>query len=528
MKKYLLKIDKFLDRHTALWLLLALLLILRIPNFSEPYWYGDEAIYLTIGHSLRQGRQLYTEIIDHKTPLIYYLASVPNQFYFRILLTGWMIVSTALFYSLSRKFFKNKYLTWISSLLFVIFTTVPWLEGHIPNGELFVIGWVLAGMWCLSQTNYFQQLFAKKVNINTTDIQNKLWLITGGGFLGLGILTKVPAITDLAAVLLAPWFVSWLQIIKNKKASIAVIKEKLIKIWQQWRLILVGTIGVIALSVLYFMAINSGQDYLQFGLLYNLHYTQTWQLSLPSPWLEFCFSLPGKTLILAVAVMILSITKKVSLKFKFFLGWSLLALYAASLSNRPYPHYLLQAVPPLALFITTVIEDVWHMLKAKKGWLKISSHLLTTLAIFAFFAAIILTLNFRPYSTKKYYVNFLKFASGGLTQQEYYQTFNKLTADNYPLAQFLKQNNVQELFIWGTNSMLYALSETVPVGRYTVAFHIEDMNAHQETLQAVADANPRFIVVMNDAPDFPQLYQYLDQYYTANPNYNYLTLYKKK
>jgi hypothetical protein len=79
------KIDIFLDKHTWLLLLFVLIIVLRLPNFFEPYWYGDEAIYLTLGTALREGGQLYTTIIDHKTPLIYYLAMVPNQFYFRIL-----------------------------------------------------------------------------------------------------------------------------------------------------------------------------------------------------------------------------------------------------------------------------------------------------------------------------------------------------------------------------------------------------------------------------------------------------------
>ncbi len=76
------KIDIFLDKQTGLFLNLFLLVILRIPNFFEPYWYGDEAIYLSVGNALNKGGLLYTTIIDHKTPLIYQFARVPNQFIF--------------------------------------------------------------------------------------------------------------------------------------------------------------------------------------------------------------------------------------------------------------------------------------------------------------------------------------------------------------------------------------------------------------------------------------------------------------
>ena len=107
VKKTLKKIDHFFDQQTALLLSLFLLVILRIPNFFEPYWYGDESIYLAVGNALNQGGKLYTTIIDHKTPLIYHFARVPNQFYFRLLNLVWMILTTIFFYLFAKKLFKK-------------------------------------------------------------------------------------------------------------------------------------------------------------------------------------------------------------------------------------------------------------------------------------------------------------------------------------------------------------------------------------------------------------------------------------
>ena len=57
------------------------------------------AIYLTVGEGINQGKILYKDIVDHKTPVIYYLARVPNQLSFRLLLTAWMIpIAAALLY----------------------------------------------------------------------------------------------------------------------------------------------------------------------------------------------------------------------------------------------------------------------------------------------------------------------------------------------------------------------------------------------------------------------------------------------
>ena len=51
MLKRIKNLDKLLDQELPLLLLLLLVVLLRIPNFFEPYWYGDEAIYLAVGQS---------------------------------------------------------------------------------------------------------------------------------------------------------------------------------------------------------------------------------------------------------------------------------------------------------------------------------------------------------------------------------------------------------------------------------------------------------------------------------------------
>jgi len=83
--KKVVKLDILLDKQTPMFILLVIVLLLRVPNLFEPYWYGDEGIYLVLGQTMNKGATLYTEIIDHKTPLIYYLARVQTQMNFRIL-----------------------------------------------------------------------------------------------------------------------------------------------------------------------------------------------------------------------------------------------------------------------------------------------------------------------------------------------------------------------------------------------------------------------------------------------------------
>ncbi len=522
IKQTLQKIDDFLDQHTTLWFFLLFMVVLRVPNFFDPYWYGDEAIYLTVGQSIRSGKQLYSQIVDHKTPIIYYLASVPNQFWFRVLLIIASAISIGSFYFLSRKIFKDKLFTWVSLLIFVVLTTLPWFEGHIPNGELFVLTFVLVGMWLASKSGYLQAILdARKQKRHKINFS---WLGAAGTAYGLAILTKVPAFVDLAALLSIAWF-NFSQEVLDKP------KNWLKQLWvmvKEVGPVLVGTAIPIILSILYFVTRGAGQDYLRFGLLYNLHYTQSWQIDFGSQILNFLISLPGKTLLLGALILVLSLINQLSIKFKFFLAWLILSLYSVMLSNRPYPHYFIQAIPPLSWLVAAILEKIITAIQTKKKRLKSLMPAGLGIAVIILCGLVLKWFGFGTYSVKAYYQSFGQYLTGTVNQQEYYQSFNPLMQDNYKLARFFKSNQVRNLFIWGDNPMLYALSQTIPTSRFTVAFHVVDMNAYDETIEEIRRTEPPYIVVMKNAPtNYSEFFEYLDQHYIANNDYRYMKLYKR-
>ncbi len=596
IKQKFVNFDKFLDKHLFILLLLLLLTILRVPNFFDPYWYGDEAIYLTVGQSIRAGQKLYTDIVDHKTPLIYYFAAVPNQFWFRVLLYFWMIISTVLFVYITTKIIKNSTIKKIAAIVFVLLTTLPPFEGHIPNGELFVMGFVLAGLWLLAHSGYLEKLLQlsatskQRKNVSSAlKIKPYIVPLFGAGFLyGMGLLTKVPALLDFAGVLLIPWFYfshqlvnklpsyqllilqslsavkkmvlsfyqSTLQLLRSKTLSsptpssiskkakkidktqtfsenkysftLKELRSTVTKLLPHWLLLFVGLLTPLLISIGYFSAIGSGKDYLEFGLLYNLHYSQSWTHNFGSPIINFLFSLPGKTIALAVILITLTLIKKLSVKIKFVSGWFILTIYAVLLSNRPYPHYFLQSIPPLVLMTSGAIESLIIFYKKKKKSLVALYPVATSTFLVALSAIILITLNFGVYSTDKYYKNFYRFAKGEYDQEKYYQSFNHLIRDNYQLAHYFKKRQVKNLFIWGNNTMLYALSQTVPVGKFTVAFHITDLKVYDETMEAIKKEKPEYIVVMNNAPNnFPSFYKYLQLHYFNNSEnrYQHMTVY---
>lgn len=499
--------------------------VLRIPNFFEPYWYGDEGIYLTVGHALAKGSKLYAEIVDHKTPIIYYLAMTPTQLGFRILLFAWMIVATIGVHQLAKKFLKRHWAVALSTAVFAIFTTLPWYEGNIPNGELFVMGFIIVALWILSSTRYFTHALIKNTTRHSK-ITNSLQLLLAGMVASLGMLTKVPALFDVAA-LFSIGFFHLVQVFSFSQFK-TWLKE-LRSILFSWILLAVGVIVPIGLSMLYYISVGSGKDYLFFGLLYNFHYAGNWDLPFSNSLLVFFFSLPGKVVFLGIVFVLLTALKKFFTGAQqFLLGWTALALVASLLSNRPYPHYFLQAILPLSLTLGMAAEKLFDQVQHKKiVWKDIFPAFFSS-GLLALFIIIMFLLNVGLYPTTSYYKKFLALSVGQMTSEEYAYSFNYLMKDNYYIAPLIKADNTDHMFIWGTNPMLYALSNTRPVGKFTVAFHIEDLGVQAETMQALNEAPPKYIVVMKEQQSqLPGLNMLLQEQYFPMANLDNMVVWKK-
>jgi len=526
-----LKIDTSLDRQIPLLVLLLAVVVLRIPNFFEPYWYGDEAIYLTIGNALTEGSRLYADIVDHKTPLIYYLAMVPNQFWFRVLLLGWMLVATTAFYTFALRVFKKIWPTCIATLIFVVLTTLPWFEGNIPNGELFVMGFILFGGMLLSQTNYFSALIDSptKNNSDRAHIHNWLIYFFSGILFGLAILTKVPALFDVAAFLTIGWFS-----ITNKinLTALSTKSKRTFLISQLLSVVVIASAVLLSIgvSILYFYGRGTLDAYLNFGLLYNFHYVQTWVPQFNYAWLQIAYTLPVKLALTVFILILLTLLREIfKPRTQFILSWFVLALFASLLSNRPYPHYFLQVVPPLALVLGNLVLTAHELLKKQKIDVTHYTSILSSLVMIGVFIGVLTTLEVGLYPTVKYYKSTISYLTGSISQNTYNESFSGRMKDNYHAAEIILESSDPYLFIWGTNPELYALTKKVPVGRFTVSFHIKDLKVYQETVAAVLAQKPHFIVVMkNETEELEGLQELLTQEYILNTNFHDFELWKKQ
>ncbi|MBU0572617.1 hypothetical protein KKH23_03225 [Patescibacteria group bacterium] len=466
-------INKFLDKiHLPLWLtiLLALVLLFRIPNFIEPYSYGDEMIYLSLGEAVRQGIPLYGGIHDNKPPLLYLTAAVAgNLFWFKVILAAWSLITVVLFWKLSKALFpKSIKLQKVSTGVFALLTTIPLLEGHIANAENFMIGPIIAA---------FLILLSKRLNFKN--------LFTAGVLFSIATLFKVPAAFDIPAIIFL-----WI--------AVAGLKTKKLKVIARNTLYLsIGFIAPIAATFVWFFARGAFSEYLIAAFLQNFGYLSSWRPDdAVDPFLVKNGPLLIRAGIVAIGMVILYWKrKKLSNQFIFVTAWLLLNLFAASLSERPYPHYLLQAVPAVSLLI--------GILFTQKTVEQSFSIIPLTVALL-----VPVYLNNWHYSTTAYYVRFAKFATGNTTQEEYLNSFGGHIIRNYEIATLLAQSTTKsdKVFVWGENSsMVYALSRRLPPMKYVASYHIKDFSSPEETIIALKMNPPKQIVILPISSPFPEL-----------------------
>ena len=477
-------IKKFLKGHWFL-LLLAFTFLLKIPALFEPFTYGDEGIYLTLGQAVRKGLVLYRDIHDNKPPLIYLMAALTNSFfYYRLLFLAWSFATIGVFYNFVKLIFpKNR--TWsiaLPTIVFAVLTSLPILEGNIANAENFMI---------LPTIGAFFLVF-KFLDQNKIKSKISLKWFLAGLLMSLAFLFKVPGLFDFAAL------IALLVILiskKNFKASI----------WYAFLGIL-GFLLPILITVAYFAYHQALKEYLISAFSQNLPYLASWSAGtmaadngLPTALIIRAF------IVLVVFIILWIFKKKIPQTASMIVLWFFFTLFAALLSSRPYPHYLLQVIPPLSLSLGFL------GLPKTKISLKMIFILLSVTLIGAAFS-----FRFWHYPNWPYYRNFYKYIFRAQSQSEYFAYFGNHTQDIYDLSSFIKSHtqDQDEIFIWGTQPSIYSLAERLPIGRYTVSYHIIDFNGYQQTLETLNQKQPTWIIKTADEKrPFAELDTFLDYNY---------------
>lgn len=487
---------KYLQKHLHIpkWLfvLLAAVLLLRIPTLFEPYSYGDEMIYLTLGEGARQGLTLYKDIHDNKPPLLYFTAAIAGSlFWFKAILALWHIITIFLFWKLTEKFFeKSPKARFIATTLFAILTTIPLFEGNIANAEVFMLGFTILSF-----------LYLLRENARKTDF------FIGGVFLSIAGLYKIPALFDVFAVLI---FFAYQ--VKSLKINQLLPKFKNFAIFG------VGVFTPFVLVIIWYFSKGALNEYVSAALMQNVGYLSTWRPDdAQKSFIERNGPLLLRFTLLAVGLLILFIKRsKLTLSFTFASAWLLSSVFATTLSERPYPHYMIQVVPGIVLMISYFFTN-----KTKLHVYALIPLLVAVAAPFYY--------KFWYYPTVSYYKSFILFATGNYSKDEYFDTFNKNINRNYKVARYLNQytNRNDKIFVWEDSPTLYALTRKLPPIKYVAGYHINEFSDKEVLVNQMLEDLPSYIIVMPEAGSFDGLEYILEKNYALASQIDGANVWKK-
>lgn len=447
--KKLEKILVYLESREGILLLISLGLtfLLRLPSLTEPMWYGDEGITFTHANTLRHSLSLYKDIFDNKPPLSYLLATFsfelfgPTQWAARVTLMIWVLVNQVFFFVLTRKLFSSK-VAILSTFLFSILLSTPYIEGNIYNGEILMILPTTIGFLTLINRRY----------------------LAAGVLFGLATMFKIPAVLDLASVIAYLWVI-------EKKTWPVELSKPIGKIT-------LGFIATIVLVSLPFILPGGANLYINSALLGNFSYTNYYNhFLITNGWLII------KGLPILALILYLKFRSKLDKQYKLILLWTVLSLFGAMLSGRPYTHYLIQVIPPFIILITLIVTNL------KRNLVALSVAASVTLVITTSFE-----LQSRGF---EYYPNYLKFVTNQMDVKSYFNSFDPYVNQNYELAKFITERtqSSDKIFVWADQPQIYFLSERFPATRFVAYYHLYFVpDGFESQRNSVIKAEPKLII----------------------------------
>jgi len=389
-----------IEKSKNFWFLFILLFgffLLRLPSLIEPYWYGDEGIYQTIGLAIRDGKLLYRDIWDNKPPLLYlaYALFWSDQFAVRAFSLCLGTLSLISFFFLAKNLFKQQKTVWTTTTLYGILFGLPILEGNIANSENFMLLPIISASYLLIRS------VAKSY-------KNMLPFFGAGLLLGIALLFKVVAVFDFAALLLFLFFV------ERKKSPIVKTAIGFT----------VGFLLPMSLAAAFFLSNGAFSEFFSASFTQNVGYVGYGNKFL------FANGLLVVKLFFMGAFLLFLFIKRNSIfpSHLFIFVWLAFSLYNAFFSQRPYTHYLLVLLPSFCLWIGLVGETILRKQRERT----IIYTLITGVLLF------LLSQNFWVYGKiTSYYQNALLFLTNKKSVEDYQAFFDRKTPHDYQIAQFI-------------------------------------------------------------------------------------------
>lgn len=485
-----------------------LLVVLRVPSLFEPKWYGDEGVYAALGHHINGGKVLYLETWDHKPPLVYWIYTLTdyfgenNQFAVRLLNLGFSVLASILLFKLVKQFVKKGKLSpkvpYISAILLNLALATPVFEANIANAENFFIVFTLAGVLFALKRSWWQ------------------WLL-GGIFFGLSVLTKIPPVFELFGVL----FFVLITGISPKKRVVPVLKKF---IW-----IGVGVALPWVFASLYFAYKEALYDFVFASFLFGIFYVKdagvTWIIPniIQNTMLMRC-GLLGVTLLVSASLWAVG---KIKRSIFFGVVWFGCAVFATTLSTRPYPHYVLQAIPPFVFLLSVLLgantksETASSNLCNYRVWFtKIGGFLVCSWFLLNVFT------NWNPYRSYNpgnyYQLFWKKYVTKSISSRGFNNAFDWRVNNGYDLKYFLQDNypEAKNVFVYDSFPWLFDIADIYSPVRFVTSYHIFWQDWHrQATIGDLENTPPDLVLVKDDVSVDEWFGEYLENNFVRMDDY---------
>lgn len=485
------------------------LVMLRIPSFAEPSWYGDEGIYAAVAGEIRHGEALYRDIWDNKPPFIYWLyllaGADSSMFGIRLLNVLAGMAAAIGLYTLARQLTTNR-AALVVFFLAVILLGTPVIEGNISNSENFLLPLVVWGLYfgLTARGNLGRQLLS-------------------GALFGLACSFKLIAVLDFAG------FMVFIVLVRTR-----LIRDDLedAKVERPWPFVAAFLVPLLAIA---FSAILRGT----FGGLVTATFLDILQYvgSMDGQWLGLVlWPMTGTTklllLILGTILIGMNFASGRIREKETFVGILFWFEYAAVLlSGHPYCHYLIQLVPGASLLI------VMGMQRAAKSTSLIGKMNAGTVLISALYLALItfsrgqpIGVNYGdsevrgklvPGTIRAYYANYITHVVLGVRSEAAYQRFfnneePRIDLLGAKLTSTFSDIPRDAIYLYTDQAWSYPrLGLRVPTP-FSVVYHRYLAKNGTARLMGSLQANPPELIVLNRGIGvFPELARFMTQSYKA-------------
>lgn len=475
------KLKAFERHHWVLFFILFLIVILRFPSLFEPFWYGDEGIFAAVARNLNFGGVLYQTAWDNKPPMIYltyagiFSAFGVSMFWLRFVTLVAVLATAGTIYEIARMTIGRQRAL-VAALVFGVLTSLRIIEGNLALTEIFMILPISVAMFAAIHRKF-----------------DLISLFIAGMLIGIASLYKQVGAFEAAALGIYLFFTT--------KSIFEFIKKGFV--------LSVGFGIVYAATVVYFSSKGLLGEYIFGAYTYYRIYLGE------SPQHAAVINVVKYVAILAAVGY--GFYKKLRGKKieigHLFLLWTAFSFLGSYFSGRTYGHYLVQATPAIALLAASVSRPKLDRIRV-------------VFAIFFFVPLMYLTsflfsdfLTGGPVNQAKYWNNFISYATGGKTIDEYNDFFDGNVNTIMSLSDLLRANNGfgKSIYIWGDYPWLYAISDTKNPSRYVTSFHVFGVpNGPEEVSGQISQNPPQYIIKPQSSIGyFAELEKLLAKKYTS-------------